>query len=100
MVDSGRNNCPDHIDTSPANGYVDAAGSLSMSCSVSVAANLDVGTLEVVVDRGPSRYGSPTIPVVSNTSINGVVSTLSGDRSLDSSNPDIPNLTDFLDTFL
>ena len=83
MVDSGRTNCPNYIDTRPANGYVDAACSLSMSGSVIVAAILDAGTLEVAVDCGPSRYGSPTIPVVSYTSITGVVSTLSGDRSLD-----------------
>ena len=33
----------------------------------------DFGTLEVDVERGPSRYGSLTTPVVSDTSIAGFI---------------------------
>ena len=132
MVDSGRSACPVHTDIRPAKGYVDAAGSSSMSGPVIVAADIvnhittpvkagedkvadipkrltgntfeclaiceDSGTLEVDVERDPSRYGSPTIPVVSDTSIAGVISTLAGVGSLDASKPNLPDLADFSDT--
>ena len=58
----------------------------------------DADTLEVVVERGPSRYESPTRPVVSGTPLAGVVSPLSGVGSLDSSKPGLPNLAYFSDT--
>ena len=41
--------------------------------------------LDIAIDRGPSSYGSPTIPVVSGPTLDGVVSPLSGVGSLDSS---------------
>ena len=108
MVDSGKTTCPDHIDMSPANGYVDAAGSSPVSGTVNADADIDnhitnpgkagnvkvadiserlscntfeclaicddAGNLEVGVERGPPKYGSPTIPVVSYTNIPDVIS--------------------------
>ena len=58
----------------------------------------DSGTLEIDVEWGPSRYGSPTTPVVSDTSIAGDISTLSGVGPLDPSKPDLPSLADYSDT--
>ena len=40
MVDSGRTTCPDHTHIRPANGYVEAAGSSSISGPVSVATDI------------------------------------------------------------
>ena len=58
----------------------------------------DAGNLEVAIDRGPPKYGSPTISVVSDTTIPNVISTLSGLGSLDYSKPYLPNIADFSDT--
>ena len=58
----------------------------------------DSGSLEIDVEQGPSRYGSPTTPAVSDASIVGVISTLSGVGPLDSSKPDLSILADYLDT--
>ena len=58
----------------------------------------DSGTLEIDVEWGLSRNGSPTTPLVSDTSIAGVISTLSGIGPLDSSKPDLPSLADYSDT--
>ena len=106
--------CPDHKDSGPATGYVAAAGSVSgvtdigdpittpvkagkvkdVVIPIRLTGNTfeclaicdDAGTQEVAVERGPSGYGSPTIPVVSNP-LAGVVSPLSGVGSLNSSKP-------------
>ena len=58
----------------------------------------DVGTLDIAVEHGPSKYGSPTIPVVSVPPLAGVVSPLSGAGSLDSTRPGLPSITEFSDT--
>ena len=54
--------------------------------------------LDIAIDRGPSSYGSPTIPVVSGPTLDGVVSPLSGVGSLDSSRAGLPCIAEFSDS--
>ena len=58
----------------------------------------DVDPLDIAVERGSSRYGSPTILVDSVPSLTGIISPLSRAGTLDSTRPGLPSITEFSDT--
>ena len=57
----------------------------------------DVGSLDIAVDRDPSSYGSPTLPIVPSPTLVDGVSPLSGVGSFESSRPSLPSIAEFSD---